>query len=79
MIEKSSPETADRVLRLLSAAGGPDESDNEITISGRDIARQLGIGRQTANRALARLRVDGRVELVRAGTGRDYPSVWRIR
>lgn len=69
MVEVSSPETADRVLSYLQ--GNP-------TASCRAIGDALGVGRQTAHRALTRLLGDGRIVIKRKGTGRDYPTTYAI-
>lgn len=67
--EVSSPETADRVLGALEL---------RPVSSIRDLGDELGIGRSTAQRAVQRLILDGRLRVVRMGTGDGYASRYEI-
>lgn len=71
----SSTETAERVLALLR-----DRADDcgIVQVTRRAIGAELGLGRQTAHRALAFLAEDGRIEVARPGTGAGYPTTYRL-
>ncbi|WP_390889802.1 winged helix-turn-helix transcriptional regulator [Rhodococcus rhodochrous] len=71
----SSPETALAVMRVLQSTA----VNRVARISQSDLAERLGISPQTARRALVRLEAEGRIEVFRKGTGRGYPTAWRIR
>jgi len=66
--ELSSPETAVVVLAHI---------EKHPSASLRSVARDLGIGRTTAQRAVRRLIAEGRLEVVRRGTGDRYPTTYR--
>jgi DNA-binding Lrp family transcriptional regulator len=65
----SSPETADRVLEAIRRTP---------TTSFLDLATDLGIGHTTAWTAVRRLLADGRIQITRKGTSRDYPTQYRV-
>jgi DNA-binding XRE family transcriptional regulator len=71
----SSPETALAVMRVLQVTA----VNRVVRISQSDLAERLGVSPQTARRALVRLEAEGRIEVFRKGTGRGYPTAWRIR
>lgn len=71
----SSPETAGRVLADLREHA--DES-GEVAGSWQAIGERLDLGRNTVGNAIRRLVDTGQVEVARIGTGRDYPTRYRL-
>lgn len=74
-MEPASPETAERVYRHLTNqanAGG------YVSVSIRDVADALSIGRSTACRALGNLLENQTVQVARKGTGHLYPTTYYV-
>lgn len=71
--EKSSTDAARKVLALLRDLPEPKVASHE------DIARACGMGPSTARLAVRRLIADGSVVRLRQGTGRLYPSQYRVK
>jgi hypothetical protein len=65
----SSPETAQRVYEYLI---------EHPKISNRAGAEAVGVGRNTFNRAIARLLVEDRLIVIRLGTGDGYPTTYEV-
>lgn len=74
--EWSSPETATRVLMHLVEHVIDDSGLARTSL--RDIGDALGIRFTTAQRAMNRLVAAGQVSVVRRGTGRSYPTTYRV-
>lgn len=73
-VEHSSPETAERVHRLLRSYA----VDGTVSASTRDLAAELSIGRSTALRAIHRLVNQGAISVARRGTGHRYPTTYYV-
>lgn len=70
----ASPKTKQRALEALK-----NRSQNGTTKASLwDIAEDLGVHATTAHRAICALQNEGAIVLVRRGTGRGYPSEWRV-
>lgn len=67
--EFSSPETAEAVLEYLRTHPNP---------SVRLIGARVGVGRNTAARAIKRLIAEGRIRVTRKGTGAGYPTAYEV-
>ena len=68
-VEFSSPETAEAVLDYLRIHPNP---------SVRQIGVRVGIGRNTAARAVRRLLAEDRIRITRKGTGAGYPTAYEV-
>lgn len=73
--EAPSPETCQIVLGQLLADA--DEA-MLVTVSIRALARRVGCGRSTADRAVQALLSTGTLEIERKGTGYGYPTRYRV-
>ena len=72
--EAASAETAACVLSYLRA----NASGDLVAVGGITIGAEVGVGQQTASRAIRFLIRDGWLSLYRKGSGAGYPAMYRI-